>query len=424
MRRATKITIGSGAILLAAAAAGAAAYRWKAKGTLVHTASVGQKNLASIVTANGTVQARIKVDLSANIMGQITRLNVKEGEAVRKGDLLLVIDQARYASAVDARRSAFEALEADLARQQEAAAQAKRDLGRAEAQFREEILPAAEYDRIRSQYDQAVAAVRSVEREVSRARADLASTRDELVKTEIRSPIDGVVTRRNVEEGEMVVTGTMNNPGTILMTISDMSTIEAALEVDQTDVPQLKIGQSARVLIDAFPDTPFPGVVSEIASSPIQGASKLGGAATGTDYEVKVTLLSHPDHIRPGLTVTADITTATKKGVTTVPIGALVLRQQDDASRHPPPSRDRSADGQPESVASRTRDVEGVYVVEGGTVRFQPISTGIKGELDVEVAGGLKTGEQVVTGPFKALRELKPGSGIIVDNRENTELEM
>src|SRR2546425_776867 len=187
MRRATKITIGSGAILLAAAAAGAAAYRWKAKGTLVHTASVGQKNLASIVTANGTVQARTKVDLSANIMGQITRLNVKEGEAVHKGDLLLVIDQARYASAVDARRSAFEALEADLARQQEAAAQAKRDLKRAEAQFREEILPAAEYDRIRSQYDQAVAAVRSVEREVSRARADLASTRDELVKTEIRS---------------------------------------------------------------------------------------------------------------------------------------------------------------------------------------------------------------------------------------------
>jgi len=223
-----------------------------------------------------------------------------------------------------------------------------------------------------------------------------------------------------------VVTGTMNNPGTVLMTISDMSTIQAVLEVDQTDMPGLRIGQKASVRIDAFPDAPFPGEVSEIGSSPIQGTSALGGAATGTDYEVKVTLLKHPEHIRPGLTVTADITTATRDKALTVPIGALVLRQPETkgtpgaTTGAPTPANEP---GKPETVASRAKEIEGVYVVTGRKVEFRPVTTGIKGEMDVEVTKGLKEGEQIVVGPFKALRDLTPGAQVVVDNSVQAGLE-
>ncbi len=422
MRGRTKIIIAVAAVVAVVAAIGVVQSR-KAKGIRVRTAKVERKDLVQLVTANGTVQAKTKVELSANIMGQITRLNVEEGDAVRKGDLLLVIDQARYAAAVASARSNLQALQAELTRVREAAAQAKRDADNSRAQYRDGIIAAADLDRAKSQYDQAVASVQRAERQVEQARADLASAQDALDKTEIRAPMDGVVTRRNIEQGEVVVTGTMNNPGTVLMTISDMSTIEAVLEVDQTDVPELRLGQKAAVRIDAFPDQTFPGEVSEIGSSPIQGTSALGGAATGTDYEVKVTLLKHPPHIRPGLTVTADITTATRDRVLTVPIGALVIRQP-EAKGTPgaptPAPTPTPQPGRPEPVVARAKDVEGVYVVGGGKAEFRPVTTGIKGEMDVEAVSGLKEGEEIVVGPFKALRDLSPGAQIVVDNSMKT----
>jgi HlyD family secretion protein len=418
MRGRTKVIIGV-AVVVAVVAAVAVVQSRKAKGIRVRTAKVERKNLVQLVTANGTVQAKTKVELSANIMGQITKLNVEEGDRVKKGDLLLVIDQARYASAVASARSSLQALQAELVRVEEAAAQAKRDYDNSRAQYRDGIIAMADLERSKSQYDQAVASTKRAERQVEQARADLASAQDALDKTEIRAPMDGVVTRRNIEQGEVVVTGTMNNPGTVLMTISDMSTVEAVLEVDQTDVPELRIGQKAAIRIDAFPEQTFPGEVSEIGSSPIQGTSALGGAATGTDYEVKVTLLKHPEHIRPGLTVTADITTATRDDALTVPIGALVLRQPEakgtpgasKAAPTPPP-----VGGKPETVAARSKDIEGVYVVAAGKAEFRPVTTGIKGEMDVEAMNGLKEGEQIVVGPFKALRDLTPGAQIVVDN--------
>ncbi|MGE5236324.1 MAG: efflux RND transporter periplasmic adaptor subunit [Acidobacteriota bacterium] len=422
MKGRTKVVLGLVAVLVVAAVVVGVVQGRKPKGIRVHTGKVERKNLVSLVTANGTVQARTKVDLSANIMGQITALNVEEGDAVRKGDLLLVIDQAPYRAAVESRHASLQALEAELTRSREAAAQTKRDRDRADKQFRDGILAEADWDRAKSQYDQAMASVQAAERQVSQARADLASANDALTKTEIRAPMDGVVTRRNIERGEVVVTGTMNNPGTVLMTISDMSTIEAALEVDQTDVPHLRVGQKASVLIDAFPGEPFPAVVSEIGSSPIQGQSALGGAATGTDYLVKVTLQSHPPRIRPGLTVTADITTATKENALTIPIGALVLRQP-EAKGTPAAGAGGTAappgqPGQPESVSSRSKDIQGVYVVAAGKATFQPVTTGIQGEMDVEVTDGLKEGDEIVVGPFSALRELKPGAAVHVDNSQ------
>lgn len=433
MKRRTKILIGVAAVVVIAVVIAAIVGSSKNKGIRVRTTKVDRKDLVQLVTANGTVQAKTKVELSANIMGQITKLNAEEGDPVKKGDLLLVIDQARYASAVASSRAAFESLEAELVRVREAAAQAKRDRDRAQAQYRDGILATADLDRAISAYDQAVAAVTRAERQVEQARADIASAQDALEKTEIRAPMDGIVTRRNIEQGEVVVTGTMNNPGTVLMTISDMSTIEAVLEVDQTDVPQLRIGQKASIRIDAFPDAPFPGDLSEIGSSPIRGTSALGGAATGTDYEVKVTLLKHPERIRPGLTVTADITTATRDKVLTVPVGALVLRQPEPkgtpgtAKGTPTPGgaapTPASTPAKGEPAGSRPKDIEGVYVVAAKKVEFRPVTTGIKGEMDVEVVSGLKEGDEVVVGPFKALRDLKPGAQVVVDNTERAGLE-
>ncbi|MFH1177843.1 MAG: efflux RND transporter periplasmic adaptor subunit [Acidobacteriota bacterium] len=425
MKRRTKIVLIAVGVVAVIAAVVAVGQSRKPKGTPVRTAKVARQDLVSVITANGTIQAKTKVDLSANVMGQITRLNVEEGQAVKKGDLLLVIDQVRYAAAVEGSRSNLQALEAEVARASEAAAQAKRDQQRAEQQFKEGIIAAADHDRARSLYDQAVSAARRAERQVEQAHADLASSSDALEKTEIRAPMDGIVTRRNVEQGEVVVTGTMNNPGTQLMTISDMATVEAVLEVDQTDVPRLGLGQSASVLIDAFPDSPFPGVVAEIGSSPIRGQSALGGAATGTDYEVKVTLTKHPEGVRPGLTVTADIITETRNGVLAVPIGALVLRQP-EAKGKPGASPDAAPTApadQKESVGSRARDIEGVYLIDGKKVEFRPVQTGIKGELEVEVTDGLKEGDEIVVGPFRALRALKPGDQVIVDNSERPEID-
>jgi HlyD family secretion protein len=425
MKRRTKIVIGVAAVVVIAAVVAAIAGSGRNKGLRVRTTKVGRRDLVQLVTANGTVQAKTKVELSANIMGQITKLNVEEGDHVKQGDLLLVIDQARYAAAVNGARSSLQALEAELVRSREAAAQAKRDMERAEQQFADGILPEADRERARSTY---VASARRAERQVEQARADLASAQDALDKTEIRAPMDGIVTARNIEQGEVVVTGTMNNPGTVLMTISDMSTVEAVLEVDQTDVPQLRIGQKASIRIDAFPDETFPGEVSEIGSSPIRGTSALGGAATGTDYEVKVTLLRHPERIRPGLTVTTDITTATRDNVLTVPVGALVLRQPEPKPTVPtakgaptPPAAPKPA--KPESPGSRPKDIEGVYVVVAKKAEFRPVTTGIKGEMDVEAASGLNEGEEVVVGPFKALRDLKPGAQVVVDNTERAGLE-
>jgi HlyD family secretion protein len=419
MKRRTKLIIGVVAVLVVVVVAVAVVQSRKPKGILVRTAKVDRKDLVQLVTANGTIKAKTKVELSANIMGQITKLNVQEGDAVKKGDLLLVIDQARYAAAVNGSSSNLQALEAELRRVREAAAQAKRDLNNTQAQFRDGIIASADLDRAKSQYDQAMSAVQRAERQVEQARADVASSQDALDKTEIRAPMDGIVTARNIEQGEVVVTGTMNNPGTVLMTISDMSTVDAVLEVDQTDVPQLHIGQKATVRIDAFPDQTFPGEVSEIGSSPIRGTSALGGAATGTDYEVKVTLLSHPEGIRPGLTVTADVTTATRDNVLTVPIGALVLRDAGaDATPGATPSAQPTAPGEPQAVSSRSRDVEGVYLVKEGKVEFKSVTTGIKGELDVEVSEGLEGGEEIVVGPFRALRDLRPGAQVVVDNKQ------
>jgi HlyD family secretion protein len=216
--------------------------------------------------------------------------------------------------------------------------------------------------------------------------------------------MDGVVTARRIEEGEVAVIGIQNSPGTVLLTISDMSVVEAELEVDETSIPSVKLGQEARVRLDAYPNQTFRGVVTEVGSSPLVAA-----ATQAIKFKVKVRLDDPPAGIKPGLSARADILTGFRGDALSVPLQALVVR---DVERKP---------GEPAPPPDAPREQEGVYLMEGGKVRFQPVKTGLIGDLSIEVTSGLKGGETVITGPFKALRTLNPGDAVALEKPKKGE---
>ncbi len=378
----------------------AAAKPWQKKGERVRTQKVEKGALVSIVTCNGKIQARRKVDLSANVPGQITNLAVREGDTVKKGDFLLQIDRTSLQAQFDSSRGALDALFHERDAAKSGVEQAKLDLDRLRVSLDSGLVSQSEYDRAKISLDQAQANLEASEKRIEQARAQMAGARDTLGKTTITAPIDGIVTRLAVEEGEVAVIGTMNNPGTVLLTISDLAEIEAVMEVDETDIPSIHLGQKAKITIDAYPNHEFDGDVTEVGSSPIQ--KTLSASDTeAIDFEVKIRMLTPPAGLRPGLSVSAAITTGEKTEVISVPLQALAIREKEGSRARP---------------GDKPKDEEGVFVVEGGKVKFSPITTGMTGELNIEVVSGLKGGEEIVTGPFKTLRELKDGGQIVVDN--------
>ena len=393
MKRQTKIIIAAIAVLLAALVV-FGVLRNRDKGvTEVTTAKVERTDLTSKVSANGQIDAVRKVDLSANVMGQIINLAVREGDRVKKGDFLLQIDQKQLAATAQGAAASLEALFADRDAARANAAEAQRIYERAQKNYSDRIIPLAELDRARTALEAARANVASVERRIDQSRANLAAARDTLSKTTMVAPMDGIVTALPVEEGEVAVIGTMNNPGTILLTIADMSTVEAVMEVDETDVPAVQIGQPATITIDAYPNKTFTGTVTEVGSSPKN--LQMGQAATeAVNFEVKIQVKDPPEGIRPGFSATADIVTGTRAKTIAVPIQALVVREK------------------PGSDAARPEDEEGVFLHDGGAVKFVPVETGLSGESNIEIVNGLQEGQEIVTGPFKALREIKDGSKV------------
>ena len=353
-------------------------------------------DLRSLVTATGKTEAQRKVDLSANVMGQIVNLAVREGDIVKKGDFLLQIDLTqRRATAVGAEES-LKALffDRDAARAQ--ADEAKKSFERAERSLKDQIIPQADVDRSRATFDGAEANWKAVERRIEQSRANLAGARDELSKTKMLSPIDGVITALPVEEGEVAVIGTMNNPGTKLMTISDMGTVEAVMAVDETDIPNVKIGQTAEVRIDAFGERKFEGVVTEVGSSPIASAS--GSSEGAVNFEVRIQLKDLPSTMRPGFSCSADILAGTAVAVLAVPIQSLVVREKE---------------GEGEEKA---QEEEGVYLLKSDgkrkTATFVAVTAGMTGETQVEIQSGISEGDEIITGPFKSLREIKDGDRV------------
>jgi len=408
MSKKTKIVLAVlGAVVLAFVAMGF--IRRKDKDVArVTTAKVEKIDLVAKVTANGKIQARRKVDLSALVMGQIVNLAVKEGDRVQKSQLLLQIDRAQLAAQTAGRASALAAMRSDLLAGRATTEQARFDYERAKRNWEAKILSEAEYQKTKSAYDTAQANLSGIQQRLEESGANLAASRDSLSKTTVSAPIAGVITYLPVKEGEVTVIGTMNNPGTQLLTVSDMSEVEAVMMVDETSVPEVKIGQKANLNIDAYPNRPFEGIVTEVGSSPIAKNDpdllSLTQGSEAINFKVKIRVVNPPDTIRPGFSVTADILTGRKEGATAIPIQALVVRDV--------PKKD----GKPvTSAAGRPQTEEGVYLVKNQKLAFEKVETGLAGELMIEVKKGPRVGAEIVTGPFKVLRQVKEGDKVIVE---------
>lgn len=368
------------------------------KGKPVQIAKVERQDLQAKVSANGKIQATKKVDISATVPGQVIHLAVKEGDVVTKGQFLLQLDSVNFRANARGSQASMQALEKDLEAAKANLEQAKADSDRAEANHRAGILADADLQRARTAVASDEASVLAIENRIEQARAAFDGVSDTLSKTTIRSPMDGIVTAKRIEEGEVAVIGIQNQPGTVLLTISDMSVVEAEMEIDETSIPAVAVGQDARVHVDAYPNQTFDGLVTEVGNSPITAA-----VATTTEaikFKVKVQLKNPPAGIKPGLSVQADILTGFRSKVLTVPLQAMVVRDAE------PP---KGADPKPAAGAGPAKEEEGVYVVEAGKSVFKPIKTGLLGELSVEVVDGIKEGDQLITGPFRILRDLKPG---------------
>lgn len=436
-----KFVIG-GVILVLASALIAATLWFRRPRDLEVTAEVVQKqDLAAIVSASGKIQPKESVDISANTMGRVTRVAVREGDRVTRGQFLLQIDARtlqtavqRSEAAVLGARSGLESAHVAVETAQANLDRAQRDLQRQQELWKDglttrEALERAQND-VQVRQTELKARQQDVatrEQQIRQEAASLESNRYELTKVTLESPINGVVTRRNIDEGETVVVGTMNNAGTVLMTIADMSVVQAEIEVDETDIPNVAIGQTAKVSIDAIPDRAFVGHVAEIGNSPIQGATTIAQNTTtsqATNFKVVIVLDDQiPGVIRPGFTCAADITTAVRHKALAVPIQAVTVREivYDGAGHIVRQSRPQSRrPTEPESAAivkplapGHTRkEAEGVFVVRAGRAEFVPIKVGIAGERYFEVLSGLKEGDQIITGPYNSVRQIGDGDSV------------
>src|SRR5712692_2847291 len=395
MRRRTKIILGVVALLVVVLVTAGFVSRRGKDVTAVTMSKVERMDLTSKVTANGRIDAKRKVDLSANVMGQIVNLAVREGDTVKKGTFLLQIDQKQLAASADSAAASLQALFSDRDAARANLGEAERNYQRAQTNYNAKIIPLADLERARTALDAAQANVSSAERRIDQARANVAAARDTLSKTTMLAPMDGIVTALPVEEGEVAVIGTMNNPGTKLLTIADMSVVEAVMEVDETDIPNVKVGQHANVTIDAYPNKTFSGLVTEVGSSPIVRNGGLGGSTTeAVNFEVKIQVENPPPGVRPGFSASADIITGTRTKVVAIPIQALIVREK------------------PGSGSGKPQEEEGVFLHQNGTAKFVPVKTGLSGDSSIEIVNGLRPGQQIITGPFKALRDINDGSKV------------
>lgn len=372
----------------------------------VRTEEVGRRDLVSRVTATGHVEARRAVEISADISGRIVELPVEEGQEVEEGALLLRIDPTQYRAAVRRAEASVAEAEAREARAEAAYRRAQRAWERTKTlrDAGENYVTEDEAEAAQTDAELARAEWNAAQHSVEQARAALNEARDRLEKTVIRAPMTGRITRLNVDVGETAVVGTMNNPGSLLLTISDLAEMEAVLEVDETDIPRVSVGDSATVEVDAFPDRAIAGRVRKISNSSVQGArARAGTGDQAVDFEVRVALQDPPAGIRPDLSATGDVITAVRGEALAIPIIALTLRTPEQLG----------SDAEiPAGARQPGEGIEGVFVVHGDTVAFQPLEIGVAGESHFEVESGLSEGDTVVSGPYEAIRQLGPGSRV------------
>ncbi|HTV00633.1 MAG TPA: efflux RND transporter periplasmic adaptor subunit, partial [Luteitalea sp.] len=440
MKRSTKRWLGAIVVLLVVGGLAYANFAFRKKtGKEVTVEAVQARDLTAVVSASGKIQAKRTVNISADNMGRVTQLSVEEGDRVKRGQFLMQIDPRNLASAVQSGEAGQQAARSQLEQQRLAIVSARESLNLARQELKRQQELWAQQLTTRQELDRAENTVTIREAELRQREQDI-RTQDQRIRQEgaalnqaqynlsrarIESPIDGIVSRRNIEEGETVVIGTMNNAGTVLLTIADMSIIEAEVEVDETDIPTVRLGQVAKVTIDALPGREFTGKVTEIGNSPIQattGAQQSSAGQQATNFKVTVQLDQTIDEVRPGFTCTAEITTATRKQAVAVPIQAMAVRDlvyDTKGNVVRPPRGDGSKKKGPtpttpaELPAGQTRkESEGVFVMREQFAEFVPVRTGIAGERYFEVLGGIKNGDRVITGPFNSVRDLQDGDEV------------
>jgi HlyD family secretion protein len=411
MSRRMKLGLFAGLLVVAVGAVLAmGAARNRKKAVEVRMEQVGTRDLVSVVTASGKIEPDTKVDVLSDIQGRITRIAVKEGDLVHKGDFLLQIDAAIYQAAVSRAQGLIASAQGDFLRAKANQDQARRALSRAlELQKADASLITPEaVEQVQTLYEVSVANSKASQAGLDQARAALQEANDNLRKTRIVAPISGRVTRLAVEEGEVAVPGTFSRDVGLLMTVADLSVILAKVQVDETDVVRLADGDSVEVAIDAFPDTTFIGRVTKISNSaqltPTSTAS--GSNDRAVDFDVEVTLKNPPSDIRPDLSCTARIVTDTRRGALSVPIIALTVREHQKLPNETTPA---AADT---SGAKKKKEVEGVFVVKDGIANFRPVKVGIAGDEYFEVLEGVKQGETIVAGTYQAIRDLKDSTRV------------
>jgi HlyD family secretion protein len=410
MQKRTKTIVGVAAVAAIILIGVIAAKHGRESAVEVKIEPVGTRSLVASVTASGQVASHTKVAVASDVSGRITRLAVKEGDFVKKGQFLLEIDPSLYQAAVGRNEAAVASSKAQVEQAAANLAQAKSSYQRtADLKKRNPTLVSAD------QLDQLMTAVKvnqaqldNAQHGVAQAQAALRDAQSSLAKTTIVSPIDGQITRLNVEAGETAIQGTLNKDAATLLTVSDMSNLETKVKVNETDVAHVKVGDSAVVQIDAFPDTTFRGQVTEISNSSLNPTTSTTGASDqAVDYYVTVRLLNPPAQTRPDFSATAKIITDTRKDALAIPIIALTIREDAPVAN----ADSAAAVGKTPVKEVGKKDVDGVFVVGADNkVTFRPVKVGIAGEQYFEVLSGLKPGEKIVTGTYQAIRGLKDGT--------------
>ena len=370
------------------------------KAIKVTVEKVKTHDLTSVISASGEVKPKKNVNISAHLPGRIVKIGVEEGQKVKANDFLLKLESTQYEANADRDRAYIRIYKAELIKAEATLKKDENFYYRHKKLFEMNLISKEQSEAAKAQYDISWAHRQSITFQIKQAEASLKSTLDNLGKTVYYSPIDGIITSLRVEEGEIALVGTMNNPGTILMTIADLSVMEVEVEVDETDVIGVEIGQTSEVRVDAFPDKIIAGKVTEIGSSALP---KITASEESKDFKVVITLENPPESLKPGLSASADIITAEKNDVLAVPISALILKDEEDED------------------SKKGDQVEGVFRVENDRVKFAPIKKGIMGEMMIEIRSGLEADQTVVVGPYNALRMLKDDTLIKPEEKKESE---
>jgi HlyD family secretion protein len=447
---AKKIFIILGVLILLGAIVGFTVNQSQKSVVTVQTGKVVKQDISSQVTASGQIKPKTIVNVGANAMGRIVRLYVKEGEKVKKNQMLAQLENVQSAADVEMTRATlasaqtdsiaaaaalnlaqaqFKSSEADLAR-------TKLDYDRAQSLYKDQLIAKADFDIKKGAYEVAEAAhaqdaariaqnkaqLDSANGRVNQSRASLRRVDDILSKTSYTAPFDGTVTNLPVHEGETVVMGIQNSPGSTLMTVADMGVITAEVQVDETDIVNVKLGQSAEVTIDAIPNQTFKGTVTEIGdnaiirSTGVSTSESLAGSQEAKDFKVVVTLTNPPDNLRPGLSTTAKITTGQAHDAVSIPIQAITMRSKTDLDTEKKPAKvvDKTLPAGPQ--AKKETDIQGVFVIKNKKAEFHEVVTGLTGSTDIQVKSGLDPGDEIITGSYNVLKTLRNGTGVKVDN--------